>query len=112
MDSDHRDLSLADRCQAIEQYVEAVKTDCEGDTTALLALLRTLEGLHRQIFEENFVPSLPNSRQPLYALLREMEAEGGWPYIPKMRIYELIDYLNAQTAEYEAGGGASETDFE
>jgi hypothetical protein len=31
-----------------------------------------------------------------------MEAEGGWPYIPKMRIYELIDYLNAQTAEFES----------
>ncbi|MGD1902630.1 MAG: hypothetical protein ACFB9N_10375 [Geitlerinemataceae cyanobacterium] len=102
MDSDRRELSLAEHCQEIEKRVEASRADCKGDTTALLALLRTLEGLHRQVFEEDFVPSLPNSRQPLYALLREMEAEGGWPYIPKMRIYELIDYLNAQAQAEEA----------
>ena len=96
MDLDRCDLSLTEQCHALERDVEAAITDCGGETTSLLALLRTLEQLHRQVFEEHFVPSLPRSRQPLYALLREMEAEGGWPYIPKMRIYELIDYLNAQ----------------
>jgi hypothetical protein len=98
MEPDHRELSLPERCQEISQHVEAAIESCGQDTAALLSLLRVIEQLHRSIFNEHFVPSLPNSRQALYALLREMEAEGGWPYIPKMRIYELIDYLNAQAA--------------
>ena len=99
MESDRREFSLPERCQDLTQRVEAAVESCEQDTAALLSLLRVIEQLHRQVFNEHFVPSLPNSRQALYALLREMEAEGGWPYIPKMRIYELIDYLNAQAAE-------------
>jgi hypothetical protein len=102
MEPDHRELSLSERCQDITQRVEAAIASCGQDTAALLSLLRVIEQLHRSTFNDHFVPSLPNSRQELYALLREMEAEGGWPYIPKMRIYELIDYLNAQTAEFES----------
>lgn len=104
MEPDHRELSLPERCQAITQQVEAAIESCGQDTAALLSLLRVIEQLHRSTFNDYFVPSLPNSRQELYALLREMEAEGGWPYIPKMRIYELIDYLNAQVAAIEDQG--------
>lgn len=116
MEPDRRELSLSDRCQDITQRVEAAVESCEQDTSSLLSLLRVIEQLHRRVFNEHFVPSLPNSRQALYALLREMEAEGGWPYIPKMRIYELINYLNAQAAELlaaeaEAGSEAG-TGFE
>jgi len=98
MEPDRRDLSLPDRCQDITQRIEAAVESCEQDTASLLSLLRVIEQLHRRVFNDHFVPTLPNSRQALYALLREMEAEGGWPYIPKMRIYELINYLNAQAA--------------
>jgi hypothetical protein len=62
----------------------------EGDTLALLSILRTLEKLHRQIQEGAFQESLPENRQALYALLRDIEESGGWPYIDRMRLQGVM----------------------
>jgi hypothetical protein len=76
----------------------------QGDVFALLKLLRDLEALHREIQETYFQDALPQSRQALYALLREMESTGGWPYIPRK---VLKSFLNQTTQPLEQ---ADETD--
>lgn len=46
---------------------------CDSDILALLALLRTLETLHRDIRTNLFEPALPNTRNALYDLLRDID---------------------------------------
>nr|WP_290221505.1 hypothetical protein [Trichocoleus desertorum] len=76
--------------QAIAQVVRASAQSHEGDCLTLLALLRLLESLHREISDNFFQASLPTNRQALYALLRDIEAEGGWPYIHRMKLQALL----------------------
>ena len=76
--------------QQLQQSVRTIAESRRGDTLALLALLRTLEEVHIQVRDELFQPSLPNNRQKLYALLRDIEQEGGWPYIPRMKLKRLM----------------------
>ena len=74
----------------IADRVDAIAKECGDDSDRLLALLRTLEGLHRRICVEQFEPSLPNTRKDLYALLRDMEEQGGWPYIKRGKLQTFI----------------------
>ncbi|WP_421658567.1 hypothetical protein [Leptothermofonsia sp. ETS-13] len=66
-----------------------------GDSLALLALLRLLEGLHQEIRDNLFQDSLPDNRQALYNLLRDIETTGGWPYIHKMKLQALLTNLQS-----------------
>jgi hypothetical protein len=75
---------------------EAVRTAAqnrEGDCLALLELLRLLNELHYEIRETLFREALPNNRQYLYRLLKDIEQEGGWPYIQRMKLTTLFKYL-------------------
>jgi hypothetical protein len=63
------------------------------DAIALLKLLRTLEQLHREIQQGYFQSALPNSRQALYSLLRDIEENGGWPYIQRWKLQALFANL-------------------
>ncbi len=63
------------------------------DPLALLYLLRTLEHLHREIQQDYFQAALPNSRQALYTLLRDIEENGGWPYIQRWKLQALFANL-------------------
>lgn len=74
---------------AVELAAQKRANDCE----ALLSLLRQLESLHRDIRETLFQESLPTNRQRLYHLLREIEINGGWPYIQRMKLAELLKNL-------------------
>ena len=65
----------------------------QADPLALLHLLRTLEQLHREIQQGYFQPALPNSRQSLYTLLRDIEENGGWPYIQRWKLQALFANL-------------------
>ena len=76
--------------QRLKQEIQSIAESCQGDTLALLAMLRTLEEAHVQVRDELFQPSLPNNRQKLYALLRDIELDGGWPYIPRMKLKRLM----------------------
>jgi hypothetical protein len=76
--------------QAIVNAVQSEALNCRGDAIALLALLRTLENLHREIHDTYFQPSLPNNRQALYNLLKDIETSGGWPYIPRLKLRALL----------------------
>ena len=60
------------------------------DPIALLHVLRTLEQLHREIQQNYFQAALPDSRQALYTLLRDIEENGGWPYIDRLKIQSLL----------------------
>lgn len=59
----------------------------------LLALLRLLEALHKEVRDGLFQDSLPDNRQALYALLRDIEVGGGWPYINRMRLQAFLSRM-------------------
>lgn len=82
--------SRAEDLQQIARLIEAAAQCRENDGLALLALLRLLEQLHRDIRENLFRNALPNNRQRLYGLLRDIEVNGGWPYIQRMKLQTLL----------------------
>jgi hypothetical protein len=95
--------ALIERLQQISAIGLQLAVDHQQQTDELLAILRTLEELHRHIREDFFQPALPQSRHSLYSLLMEIEAQGGWPYIERMRLQDLlqamqIDETNARDA--------------
>lgn len=85
-DSDKLSYKLQEVTDAIHEY-SAIS---QGDILAILALLRQLEKLHREVRDGIFQESLPSNRQALYSLLKDIEAQGGWPYIERMRIQNLM----------------------
>ncbi len=72
--------------QQIVELVESLARSYHPDSDRLLSLLRVLEQLHRQVRTEFFEPSLPNTRKDLYAFLRHVEENGGWPYIERGKL--------------------------
>ena len=86
---------LDSQLNSLVTTVTAIAKERQGDCKGLLMLLRTLENLHRQIREQMFEPSLPNTRKELYGLLRDIEETGGWPYIERMKLQMLIEKLLA-----------------
>ncbi len=87
--------ALADRLQQVSAIGLQLAVDHQQQTDELLAILRTLEELHRHIREDFFQPALPQSRHSLYALLMEIESQGGWPYIERMRLQDLLRAMDA-----------------
>ncbi|MEG3440210.1 hypothetical protein V0288_23980 [Pannus brasiliensis CCIBt3594] len=84
---------LQGQLQSLRATVTAIAKENQGDCHGLLLLLRTLESLHREIRSGLFEPSLPDTRQSLYGLLREIEETGGWPYIERMKLQFLLGKL-------------------
>ncbi|MEH2192356.1 MAG: hypothetical protein V7K98_06770 [Nostoc sp.] len=100
--NDHKNLEsgeLSCKLQAIATVVGDAVQGCEGDTVALLALLRQLEQLHREIRDGVFQESLPVNRRQLYSLLKDIESEGGWPYIERMRLQSFLANLPQETPQ-------------
>lgn len=83
------------RLEALLGELEALACGLEDQPAALLELLRRLEGLHRQIQEGSFRTSLPAERNQLFQLLQQMEASGGWPYIPRPQLHTFINLMQA-----------------
>ncbi|NEQ48805.1 MAG: hypothetical protein F6K11_01555 [Leptolyngbya sp. SIO3F4] len=83
----------SDDIEEIRIAVQVAAQKRAGDCEALLALLRQLESLHQDIRETLFQESLPTNRQHLYNLLRDIEVNGGWPYIQRMKLTELLQVL-------------------
>ena len=79
--------------EGIANELYKIAQQAQGDPIALLHLLRTLEHLHRSIQVDYFQPALPDSRQALYALLRDIEENGGWPYIQRWKLQALFANL-------------------
>ncbi len=85
--------SLGPSVVAALAQLEAAARQLEGQPEALLALLRSLEQLHRSIQDGPFRSSLPADRNDLFRLLSEMERSGGWPYIPRLQLKTFLDLL-------------------
>ncbi|HEY9660857.1 MAG TPA: hypothetical protein V6C65_20575 [Allocoleopsis sp.] len=81
----------------ITRLVRATALQHQQNSRELLALLRLLESLHKEIRDGLFQDALPDNRQALYAFLRDIEAGGGWPYIHRMKLQAFL----AQMAEAE-----------
>ncbi|MBC1261727.1 hypothetical protein FQK07_10730 [Synechococcus sp. BSF8S] len=79
--------------EALIQEAHQLAARLEGNPEELLTLLRELETLHRSIQEGPFRRSLPEDRQQLFALLKDMERSGGWPYIPRLQLRTFMDLL-------------------
>lgn len=90
---------IIDDLAAIATQVRAIAQQCQGDSQCLLSLLRLLEGLHREIRTEQFEPSLPDTRNALYQLLRQIEEAGGWPYIERMRLRTFLTHFFSEEAD-------------
>ena len=84
---------LTQESERIKALIWETAKEYEGDSLALLALLRVLEKLHWQIREQLFHPALPDTRRDLYQLLRDIEENGGWPYIERMKLRSLLIHL-------------------
>lgn len=98
LDSTELPSALATASQArlnkiVDEIHEIADVD-RSDPIALLQLLRTLEQLHREIQQGYFQSALPDSRQALYALLRDIEENGGWPYIQRWKLQALFANLS------------------
>lgn len=87
-----------EKLEAITDAVKGAAQACQGDVTALLALLRQLEKLHKEIRDGIFQDSLPDNRQRLYSLLKDIESEGGWPYIERMRLQAFLVKMDEENA--------------
>lgn len=85
--------TLPEDLDQLSKLIDQVALDCQGKSTTLLALLRLLEERHRDICETLFYDALPDNRQHLYALLRDIEVNGGWPYIQRMKLQALLSNL-------------------
>jgi len=82
----------------------------QGDCLALLMLLRSLERLHWQIREKLFHPALPDTRNELYQLLRDIEEKGGWPYIERMKLRSLLMQLELSEEETPSTPSSEESE--
>jgi hypothetical protein len=90
--------TLPEDLKDIAQQIEAAAHHRSHDSLELLALLRVLEHLHREIRDSLFRSSLPENRQQLYALLRDIEMNGGWPYIQRMKLRSLLENMLTESA--------------
>ncbi|WP_009631952.1 hypothetical protein [Synechocystis sp. PCC 7509] len=86
-----RSTDIEEKLAAIGTDVQTLAQSCQGDSLALLALLRCLEAWHREIREGVFQESLPDSRHGFHTLLKDIESEGGWPYIERMKLQSLLN---------------------
>lgn len=69
----------------------------QDDLLFLLSLLRDLEKTHRQIRTEMFETSLPKTRNDLYNLVKDIEEQGGWPYIERMKLQNLLKDIQSDS---------------
>jgi hypothetical protein len=84
---------LRSNLQTIAGTVRELAISHEGDNLAILNILRVLESLHQEIRDGLFQESLPDNRQALYKLLRDIETSGGWPYIHRMKLQWLLSHF-------------------
>lgn len=100
---------LQSQMQSLTEAIRTLAESCQGDSLLLLGLLRTLESSHREIRDGLFQASLPDNRQALYKLLRNIEANGGWPYIHRMKLRSLLGYTQ-QLSPLEDTSSESQND--
>ncbi|MEB3341828.1 hypothetical protein [Okeania sp.] len=88
--TENESRNLHSDLQSLTDLVKVVAQNHFGDAMAILAILRTLESLHQEVREGEFQRILPDNRQELYNLLKDIENKGGWPYIPRLKLRHLL----------------------
>lgn len=86
---------------ALAERIRMAAAQANGNVHDLLALLRLLEQLHREICDNQFQAALPTNRQALYKLLRDIETHGGWPYIPRKRLESFLGAIHEESDSHE-----------
>jgi hypothetical protein len=82
---------LENKLEKLTTEIWKLAENSQEDSLLLVTILRKLELSHRQIREQMFEPSLPDTRHHLYLLLRNIEESGGWPYIERMRLQNICE---------------------
>ncbi|MGK7896888.1 MAG: hypothetical protein AB4372_25560 [Xenococcus sp. (in: cyanobacteria)] len=77
----------------IFEDIKVMAHENRHDALQLLTLLRQLEQIHRHIRTEMFETSLPKTRNDLYQFVKDIEEKGGWPYIERMKLEQLLKNL-------------------
>ncbi|AFZ44848.1 hypothetical protein PCC7418_2710 [Halothece sp. PCC 7418] len=90
---DQTNQKLTEDADRVKGLILETAQEYKEDCLALLMLLRVLEQVHWQIRERLFHPALPDTRNELYQLLRDIEENGGWPYIERMKLRSLLIHL-------------------
>ena len=83
---------VRDRLAPLLEELRSLAEQERGNPDNLL-MLRELEAVHRDVQDGPFRQSLPENRQKLFSLLKQMEKSGGWPYIPRLQLRTFIDLL-------------------
>jgi len=94
--------ALTSDLEQISALIQTAAHQREGNCFALLELLRQLNDLHYDIRETLFRDALPDNRQKLYSFLKDIEQEGGWPYIPRMKLLALLENMELSQPQPEA----------
>lgn len=92
--------------EGIATIIQTVAQQHQGQSLELLAILRLLEQLHQEIRDNFFQEALPDNRQALYALLRDIETSGGWPYIHRMKLQAFLANFPPELEEASAQSSA------
>ena len=93
------DRIISDSPSVLAQTADNLYTLAEehrDDSLFLLSLLRDLEKIHRQIRVSFFEEGLPKTRNDLYRFVRDIEEKGGWPYIERMRLQDLLKNMKPE----------------
>lgn len=89
--NDKNGAYLTDDLDVIATLIRTSAQKRKGDCFALIALLKTIGGLHDEIRDGLFQDALPDNRQALYTLLRDLETQGGWPQVQSVRFQALLE---------------------
>ncbi|MGB5635901.1 MAG: hypothetical protein WBM44_25780 [Waterburya sp.] len=92
-DQDSNSIDSDSLLKDIAQDICALAEQHQQDSLFLLSLLRDLEQIHRRIRVDYFESALPQTRNDLYRFVRDIEDKGGWPYIERMRLKDLLKNL-------------------
>lgn len=92
-----RDIDFINSDSLLKQTAKDIYVLAEkhsDDSLFLLSLLRDLEQIHRQVRVRYFQSALPETRNDLYRFVKDIEEQGGWPYIERMRLKDLLQNMN------------------
>jgi len=100
----NQDLNNIDSDSVLKDTGDSIYALAErnhDDSLFLLSLLRDLEEIHRQIRVNFFEQGLPQTRNDLYHFVKDIEEKGGWPYIERMRLKDLLRNIEQESTESE-----------
>ena len=100
-----RDINAIDSVSLLKDTARdlcALAKEHQHESLFLLSLLRDLEQIHRQIRVEYFESALPQTRNDLYQFVKDIDEKGGWPYVERMRLRDLLRNLEFDEVQVHA----------